>query len=474
MKHQTLGSIAKLAHATLKPNSASNLPVRAISIDTRTIDAGDVYVPIIGERLDGHQFTKMAFDKGAVAAFQDTAHVPSDQTQPYLVVEDTTEAFTRLATNYRDSLNLKMIGITGSNGKTTTKDIVHSVLSQKYRTKKTTGNLNNEIGVPRTLLQLDEDTEAAIVEMGMSARGEISHLTQMVKPDIAVITNVGDVHLEQLGSIENIAQAKLEILESMDEQGLFLYNYDNHVLREAVEARIATEGIRPRILTFGTSEKADHQLSLIRSTPAGTTFTLDGEKYTVDLLGGYQIYNACVAILIGRVCGLSDDAIRAGLHVSDLTPWRTELKHYKGFDMLVDVYKSNPPSLREALRTVALLYGYSRKIAILGDMLELGSNETELHRQVGREIDPNVFDYVLFYGSLSRAMMEGALENYDASRVFHFENKQDLIDQAKYLITPNTLVLLKGSRAMRLEEVMESLSIVTAKEREPVQRTPNA
>ncbi len=460
MKHQTLGQIAGYAHAELSPADAKDEAVRAISIDTRTIDVGDVYMPIIGERLDGHQFIDQAFEKGAVASFLDAAHGPAPKDgHRYLVVDDTNAAFTRLAANYRNGLDVKVVGITGSNGKTTTKDILHSVLSEHFRTIKTTGNLNNQIGVPRTLLQIHEDTEIAVVEMGMSARGEISDLTAIVRPDVAVITNVGDVHLEQLGSRENIAQAKLEILESMDEQGLFLYNYDNDVLRQAVAER----SIRPRTVSFGAQPGADVHLELIRSTPAGTVFSVDGAPFTINLLGAYQMYNAAVAVLVARHFGMTDEEIRNGLEVRDQTHWRAELQHFKGFDILVDVYKSNPPSLREALQTAALFHGYHRKIAILGDMLELGPKEKELHRQAGAAIDPLVFDDVLFYGPLSASMMEGAMQHFDPSHLRHFDSKPDLVDYAKYLIRPNTLVLIKGSRAMRLEEVVESLSIITAK-----------
>lgn len=458
MKQQTLSQIAAYANATLSPAADANAPVRAVSIDTRTLDPGDLYVPIIGERLDGHRFIDMAFEKGAVACLHDAKHTPSvDDTRAYLAVDDTTEAFTRMAANYRASLATTVIGITGSNGKTTTKDIVHSVLQQTFRTVKTTGNLNNEIGVPRTLLQIDEDTEVAVVEMGMSGFGEISHLTKMARPHIAVITNVGDVHLEQLGSRENIAKAKLEILEGMKANDIFLYNYDNEVLRKAVAERT----IIPRVISFGTDPEADVQLSLDRTTPISTSFTLDGKSFTVDLLGAYQMYNASVAVIIARLLGLDDDTIQEGLHVTDQTKWRTDLEHFVGFDILVDVYKSNPPSLEEALHTAELLHGYKKKIAILGDMLELGEQENELHREVGRKIDPNVFDAVLFYGPLSKAMMEGAAEHFDTSRLFHFSSKPDLVDKAKYLISRNSLVLIKGSRAMRLEEVVESLSGVT-------------
>lgn len=457
MKNQTLKSIAAFSKAELKSNNPDK-KIRAISIDSRTIDPGDVYMPIIGERLDGHDFIEAAFEKGASAAFCDIRHLPDPADErDYLIVEDTSRAFSQLAYNYRKSLNLKAIGITGSNGKTTSKDIIYSVVKNKFKSQKTQGNLNNEIGVPRTLLQLDEDCQIAVVEMGMSAAGEMSHLTSLLEPDIAVITNVGPVHLESLKTVENVAKAKLEILESMGSDKTFIYNYDDEILRSEVEKR----EIPTKIISFGCKEGADVRLELLSSSSVGSRFLLDGHEFSVNLLGEYQMYNAGLAIIIGRLFGLSDTEIQEGLKVEDPSHWRSELVHLKGFDMFLDVYKSNPPSLREALRSSALFQGYSRKIAIIGDMLELGEDEKEIHRQMGAEIDPEVFDYVLFIGPLSRYMMEGAAEHFESRRLFHFANKDDLIDQAKNLIELNTLLLLKASRALQLEEVAESLSIVT-------------
>ena len=460
MKRQTIGSIARFAEATLNHPENADLPVRSVSIDTRTLDQGDIYMPIIGEKLDGHEFMDQAFRLGAVASFCDYSHAPADPSyRNYLLVNDTYRAFQKTAANYRQSLDVHIIGITGSNGKTTTKDIVSSVLRQRYRTTKTMGNLNNGIGVPRTLLDLDEDAECGVIEMGMSGLGEISELVRMARPEVAVITNVGDAHLEQLKTRENIAKAKLEILEGMNASQLFLYNSDNEILCRAVKER----EILPKVRTFGTSPEADYRLQLVSANAGGTTFLVNGESWTTNLLGAYQIYNAAVAVILGRYYGLSNEEIRAGLQVADVTQWRAQLEHFNGFDIFVDVYKSNPQSLLEGMRTVELLNGYRRKIAILGDMLELGENEQQLHKEVGKKINPEVFDDVLFFGELSRAMRDGALEHFDPSHVYHFERKQDLVDMAKYLIVQGTLVFIKGSRAMRLEEVVESLQSLTAR-----------
>lgn len=451
MKQQTIGSIAKLAEGKLLNPEKADMPIGRLSTDTRTLAPGDIYIPIIGERWDGHDFINEAFEKGAAACFLAEDH-PAQPEGTYIEVEDTLKAMQTAARNYRKEVDPKVFAITGSNGKTTTKDILYSLFKEKYAAKKTVGNLNNHIGVPKTLLDLDEDTEYAIVEMGMDDFGEISELVTLALPDVAIITNVGDVHLEQLKTRENVAKAKLEILENMDSDKLFLYNYDDAILRKEVQSR----EIIPQVVTFGQDPESDVVLSLVRSDEQGTTFTLNGEPYHVNLLGAYQMYNAAAAIIVAKRFGLSEDEIKRGLMV-EATGMRTEMLHLAGFDILVDCYKSNPQSLTEAIHTAQFLTGYRRKIAILGDMLELGKDEKAIHYECGKELSPDVFDYVLFYGPLSRYMILGAKENFPEGRLFHFEDKPTLVDQAKYLIVRNSLVVVKASRALRLEEVVESI-----------------
>lgn len=456
MKELTLEQIARFAGGQLVGDK--DCRVTGVSIDTRTLSPGDLYIPFLGERLDGHRFIDQAFVKGARCSFIDRKH-PKPQGQNLIVVEDTLLALQRLAKNYRASLPVRTIGITGSNGKTTTKDILHSVLKQHYRTQKTLGNLNNEIGVPLTLLKLNPDTEVGIVEMGMDNFHQIDRLSDMAQPEMAVITNVGDVHLEWLKTRENVAKAKLEITHPMDSSGIFFYNGDDSTLNTVIPR---TE-MAPKIVSYGCGSQCDHRIKLLSSNAGGNRFLLDGKEWTVNLVGGYQMYNAAVAILMAEKLGVSEQEIQRGLQVNELTAMRTELMHCDGFDILVDCYKSNPQSVLEALHTVELLSGYKKRIAILGDMLELGEQEEELHREIGRALKPEVFSDVLFFGDLSKAMMEGALEHFTPDHVFHFTSKADLIDRAKYLIESSSLVLVKASRALRLEEVVEGIRTITAR-----------
>ncbi len=444
-------------------DNSEDLKACGVSIDTRTLVKGEIYMPIIGESHDGHKFIGQAFSKGACASFTDFDHPIEFSDRIYLRVQDCFQAFRKIAKNYRNTLNCKIIGVTGSNGKTTSKDVLYSVLSESYKTGKTFGNLNNQIGLPRTILDLNRDTEMAIVEMGMSALGEIEQLADIARPDIAVITNVGEAHLQELKSRENIAKAKLEIISRMDANGVLIYNRDSEYLANLVDERLAEGLIAPQLISFGSHPDSDYRLELIKSNAGGSVFKVNGREWSVNLLGSYQMYNAAPAIIVGQLLGMDEETIGRGLHVTGLSHMRSELIHAKGFDILVDCYNSSPQSLREALSTAGLLNGYRRKIAILGDMLELGDNEKNMHFKMGEEIDPNVFSDILFYGPLSKYMMQGAATHFSSNHLFWFESKNDLVDKAKYLIKPSSLVLIKGSRSMRLEEVAESIFPITSK-----------
>lgn len=453
-----LKEIAKLSNGTLNDEKYSDLMVDIVSIDTRTIDSGEMYMPIIGEKLDGHIFVEEAFKKGAVATFCEVGKCSNIKNHPIVWVKNSNEAFTSLAKNYRDSLeNIKIIAITGSNGKTTTKDIIKSVLSSKYQVRKTIGNLNNQIGVPRTMLRFDKKTDIGVVEMGTDGFGQIEKLSNLASPDIAIITNIGDSHLHQLINKENVAKEKIHILDGLNPNGIFIYNLDDPILSEIVK----NTKIKQKIITFGQSENADYRINIIESNNNGNNFTVNNKNYITPLVGAHQVYNATVAIIIAELFEISYPKIIKSLEKEEISSMRSELISCNGFDILNDSYKSNPQSLASALETLYLFSNYSRKITILGDMLELGKNEIELHREVGRNLNPSKVDYILLYGPLSKYIAEEAQKNFGENRVFYFEKKDQLIDKAKYLIIKNSLVLVKASRSLRLEEIVEALKMLT-------------
>lgn len=451
MINRKLARALEKTSGTLSNEKFKDLTFEGVSTDSRKIEEGMLYVPLVGANFDGRDFIPQALESGAGAFLVEKNYEGNfDKDLPFIEVEDNLTALQDLARAYREELNLKVIGITGSNGKTTSKDLVASVLSQKYRVEKTIGNHNNELGLPLTLLDLEEDTEIAVIEMGMDGFGQISLLTSLARPDFAVITNIGDSHLVELKSKENIARAKLEILEGLKAGGTFLYNGDDPILRKVTQEFSLPQST----LTFGEGEENDYSFKRLPDTDNFPSFTLENETYTVPLLGDFQAYNGALAVIFGRFFGLTPDQIRAGLMQVPQPENRSQLLKFDGFDILNDSYKSNPQSLAEGLKTAAGLKGYERKILCLSDMLELGEEEVLLHEKSGAAIDSKAFDYCLFTGDLSHHMYEKALENFGPERAFYFEDKKDLIEYLKTLLIPKTLIFIKGSRATKMEDII--------------------
>ena len=454
MIKRSLGHIAQMLNSEVSDKKYENLLIEGVSTDSRTIDPGELYIPLVGEVFDGRIFIKECEEKGAKAFLIDNPEkINKNVTIPYILVDDTKKALQDLAAAYRNELNCKVVGITGSNGKTTTKDLLFKVLSEKYKSQKTMGNLNNEIGVPKTVLSLDKDTEVAIIELGTDNFGDISLTSQIVRPDISIITNIGDSHLENLKSRSGILKAKLEILEGMDDDGIFIYNIDD----ETMQKEIPTYQIKQKVLSFGTDSHADFNIRFEKSPSSKIRFSHGNDTYEVPLMGEHNIYNAAVTSMIAEILGLEKDAIDRGFSNSRSSQNRTELLECKGFDVLDDSYKSNPQSLLAGLETAYMLEGYTRKIACLADMLELGTNEEELHREVGEKINNKKIDYILFYGPLAKEMYEASLKNFPSTRSLYFSHKDELIEKLKSLIIPCSLVFVKGSHGMHMEEVIESI-----------------
>ena len=454
MIEKTLGEIAHMIGGEISDENFADTKIKGISTDSRTIDPGELYIPLVGEVFDGRIFIKECEDKGAKAFLVDNPEKINKTVKiPYVKVSDTKKALQDLATAYMEELSCKVIAITGSNGKTTTKDLLYRVLSEKYKTQKTMGNLNNEIGVPKTVLSLDPDTKMAIIELGTDNFGDISLTSRMVKPDIAMITNIGDAHLHNLKSRSGILKAKLEILEGMNDKGIFIYNIDDPTMKEEVPSY----DIRQKVLSFGTNEKADFRINFEDSPSSKIRFSHDDDFYEVPLMGEHNIYNAASVVMISEILGLDKKAINDGFSKVTTTQNRTELLECDGFDVLDDSYKSNPQSLLAGLNTAYMLEGYKRKIICLSDMLELGDNEKELHREIGAKLDSKKIDYVLFYGPLAKEIYEASLDNFPTKRSIYFEHKDELIEKLKSLIIGSSLIFVKGSHGMHMEEIIESI-----------------
>lgn len=456
MIQKTVKELTSMISVLNDYRSFENEKIKGICIDTRKLEKGNLFVPFIGENTDGHQFVAEAIEKGAAAALWQKG-VPNPPLHlPILVVEDTLVALQELAKSYRNQLNLKVIGITGSNGKTTTKDMVTNLLSLQYKVQKTEGNYNNHIGLPFTILQLKEETEMAVLEMGMSGRGEIDFLSKLANPDAVIITNIGESHLLDLGSREGIAEAKLEILNGLKKNGYIVYFGDEPLLKEKLDLYNGEATIH----TFGKSEGNTIYPTEITSSNNGSYFKVNhfDEEFYLPVLGTHNIMNALSAMLMAKHFQIPFSMLNEGFKSLKLTNMRMELvKGNNGENIINDAYNASPTSMKAAIELVSNLPGYSQKILVLGDMLELGPKEEEFHYEIGKSLEPEKINYVFTYGNLSNQIARGAKESLSENQVYTFSDKQSLIEALKKRTNPETLVLVKASRGMKLEEVVTGL-----------------
>lgn len=428
--------------------------IHGVSTDTRTIQKGNLFIPLIGENFNGHKFVEQAYEEGAIAALWQRDQTPQPEGVPLVLVDDTLQALQTLSHNYRKSLSIQVVGITGSNGKTTTKDMIAAVASTKYKVLKTRGNLNNHIGLPLTMLELDETIEVAILEMGMSDFGEIDLLSKLGEPDIAVITNIGEAHIQNLGSREGIAKAKFEIVNGLNNNGVFIYEGEEPLLAKL------SEGVSFEKHTFGYNKNCDLRPLNVTQTESGTVFSLSTDESVtchLPVLGKHNVKNALASILVGKALGISAEEAVKGLSQLQLTKMRMEvIETSNGARLINDAYNASPTAMRAALHLLHELSGYNRKIAVLGDMLELGEDEREYHYEVGKSIDKNEVSYVFAYGPLSEEVAKGA-SDAGVEHVYHFEDKDTLSEQLSCIIKEQDVILFKASRGMKLEQVITAL-----------------
>lgn len=456
MIRKNLGEIQLMAKGSGLKEEYENIFIEGVSTDTRTIRENQLFVPLIGEFFNGHDFINKAVENGAVASLWARDIPLPDIDFPFILVNDTLLGLQQLARSYREGLDTQVIGITGSNGKTTIKDILDSLLGSKYKTQKTLGNLNNHIGLPLTILDLEEDTEMAVIEMGTGDFGEMELLSSIAQPDIAMISNIGDAHLEWFITLENVAIEKLDIINHLNPQGLFVYFADDDLLREKVEEL----EIKQKILKYGQDRDSDYSYELVSLEEDGLYFKLKSpieEEYFLPILGKHNMDNASGAILIARYLGIPLENIQESLNKVAHTPSRNELIEAKGFYILNDSYKSNPNSLRAALDTLYNLKRFKQKILVLGDMQGLGEREIEIHAEMGGEIDPKEIDYLVTIGPLSRALAQAARDNFPENQVFSCHTNDEVMEILKEIIKPDGIVLVKASRAFELEDLVESL-----------------
>lgn len=434
---------------------SSNPLVTGVSINTRTLKPGDLFIPFRGENVNGHKFVESAFDKGAAAAFwlKDEPNPPKNV--PLLFVDSSEAALQQMARAYREELSTVFIGITGSNGKTSTKDLIAGMLSPYYRVKKTEGNFNNELGLPLTILSLEEDTEYAVLEMGMSSFGEIEFLSNMAKPTYAVITNIGEAHMKDLGSREGIAKAKFEIIAGLNKDGLLVYDGDEPLLKPFISN---APGLNTK--SFGTGNKNDLCIEQVTFTEQGSSFIVNGElneEMSIPILGEHQVKNTLAALLVGKEIGLSSQQMRDALKQIVLTDMRMQvIETNNGSIFINDAYNAAPTSMRAAIQFLEKSTIKPDKWLVLGDMLELGPDEKSFHEEIGEYISNDVFSGVCLFGSRMKWLKDQLSDKFDEQQLKWVENDYDsLISFLESKITNQSIVLVKGSRGMKLEKVIE-------------------
>lgn len=438
----------------------ANTKVSGVSKDTRTLEKNNLYVPLRGENFDGHDFLQEAIDSGASASLWDEGLEAPKVDFPLIFVKDTLRAYQDLAMAYRNDMGYKIIGITGSNGKTSTKDILRAVLSTRYKVQATRENLNNEIGVPQTIFEFDSDTQVGIIEMGTESFGEIKILSEIARPNITMITNVGPSHLDKLKTVEGVGREKIDIVKGMDENGIFIYNLDDEVLSS--EWKKSDSAFKS--LTFGKDPKSNFIIDKVETHKDHTSFTINGLMLNIPLLGDHQAYNAAAACAVAESLGLSFEDVKEGLKNIELTSHRAEIKNLKGFDVLDDSYKSNPSSLKSALELFYSLQGYDKKIAVLGDMLDLGDEIENIHKSLYEVINFDELDALYLYGPYMGLAYKKIKDLRPDFRAWHFQDKKDLAKDLNSQVRRNSLVFIKGSRSMKMEEIIEALQGVDVSE----------
>lgn len=457
MKNMTLANIAKACGGTyIGSEDEKQILIKGAVTDSRQVEEGFLFIPIKGARVDGHDFIPGVFAQGAAAVLSEKKleHCGG----PYILVNSSEQALKDIAKFYREQLTIPVIGITGSVGKTSTKEMIASVLSEKYNVLKTAGNFNNEIGLPLTLLRIREEHEAAVVEMGISDFGEMHRLAEMAKPDICIITNIGICHLENLKTRDGILKAKSEIFDFIKPQGHIVLNGEDDKLSTIEEVK----GIRPVYYGFGENQKVQQEIYADNIKNCGlkgvetTIHTPKGAiRVHIPIPGQHNIFNAMAATGAGLSLGMKLEEIKAGIETVETIGGRSNLVEAGGILMIDDCYNANPVSMRASIDVLS--NGLARTVAVLGDMGELGEKEKQLHYQVGAYVAEKQIDALFCAGTLSREMARGACDENNGCEVLHFESRDEMLANLLDYLQEGDTVLVKASHFMEYPKVVEAI-----------------
>ena len=465
MKNMTLTNIARACNGRLiypaedSRKETEHAEAAGVVVDSRKAGEKFIFVATKGERVDGHRFIPDVFAKGALGVVCEKE--PESLPGPCIVVEDSFEALKQIGEFYRQQLPVKVVGITGSVGKTSTKEFVAAVLSMKYKVHKTLGNYNNEVGVPLTVLSMPEDTEVAVLEMGINHFGEMHNLSRIARPDICIMTNIGQCHLEFLGSREGILKAKSEMFDFMKEDGSVCINGDDDMLASIKEVK----GKKP--VTFGLSEQCRVYATDIKGKSLFGSEAMihgNGESFAVQipLPGEHMVYNALAAAAAGQLLGMTPEEIRDGIAAVESVSGRSHIVKLPDKVLIDDCYNANPVSMEAAIDL--LLQADGRRVAVMGDMFELGEQEKEMHARVGKYAAEKGVECIICAGKLARCIYEGAREaagerkDGPAAEIFYFEDRESLLEGINQILKPGDTILIKASHGMGFEKVVEQLS----------------
>ena len=456
MKNMTLANIAACCGGTyIGDENIKNTEVTGIAIDSRKVKRGGLFIPIKGERVDGHDFIPAVIKDGALATLSEKELDAPEF--PYILVESTLDALKKIAAFYRQTLGIKVVGITGSVGKTSTKEMIASVLKEKFSVHKTAGNFNNEIGLPLTIFDITEQHEIAVLEMGISDFGEMHRLAEIANPDICVITNIGLCHLENLGSRDGILKAKTEVFDHLRGEGIVILNGDDDKLSTIT----SVHGRKP--VFYGREHGDVYATDITTLGMEGIRMVLhlheQSREVTIPIAGEHNVYNALAAACVGDACGMDIDMICKGIATVETISGRSNLIEKNGVTIIDDCYNANPISMRASIDVLSQAAG--RKIAVLGDMGELGTDEKELHANVGSYVAEKQIDKLCCTGELSKELAQAA-KDAGAKEVCYFSTKEDLVEALKKDIKKGDTLLVKASHFMQFPKIVEALTAFLA------------
>lgn len=461
MKQMTLSRIAAACGGIYIGDEAyREREISGAVIDSRAVEPGCLFIPIKGARVDGHSFIPEVFAKGALAALSEKELI--NPTGPYILVDSTRSAMKKIAAYYRRTLDIKVVGITGSVGKTSTKEMIASVLSQKYRVLKTEGNLNNEVGLPLTIFKIRREHEVAVLEMGISEFGEMHRLAEMARPDICVITNIGLCHLENLKDRDGILKAKTECFEHLAPDGIAVLNGDDDKLCEKTTvngkpALFYGFGAGPE---YGTAEKEIFATDVTAMGLSGTKAVIHMGSVSfpveIPIAGEHNVYNALAAVCVASRLGLGIEEMKRGIADIRTIGGRSNLIQKNGLTLIDDCYNANPVSMKASIDVLAQAQG--RRIAVLGDMKELGEKERQFHAMVGEHFDKKDIDALFCTGELALELARTVKKGSSKTEVYYFDTKEELTEALLGYIKPGDTVLVKASNSMGFQEIVRRLA----------------